>query len=67
MPGKQWISETLFDELGLRMSYEVERVLHEDKTEHQDLVLFEHKFFGKMLMLDGATQITARDGTSIRR
>src|SRR3954471_7007010 len=58
---KRWISETLFDDLGFRMSYAVERVLHEENTGHQDLVLFEHKFFGKMLMLDGATQITARD------
>jgi spermidine synthase len=58
---KRWISETLFDPLGFRMSYEVGRVLYERKTEHQDLVLFEHKFFGKMLMLDGATQITSRD------
>jgi spermidine synthase len=31
------------------------------QTEHQHLVLFEHKFFGKMLMLDGATQVTTRD------
>jgi spermidine synthase len=36
-------------------------VLHEAKTAHQQLVLFEHAFFGKMLMLDGATQITKRD------
>ena len=28
------------------------------QTEHQHLVLFEHQFFGKMLMLDGATQVT---------
>ena len=61
MSDKRWIVETLFDELGFRMSYEVGRVLHEEKTEHQHLVLFEHKFFGKMLLLDGATQITARD------
>lgn len=61
MATKRWISETLFDPLGFRMSYEVERVLYEQKTGHQDLVLFEHKFFGKMLMLDGATQITSRD------
>jgi spermidine synthase len=58
---KRWIAETLFDDLGFRMSYQVERVLHETRTEHQHLVLFEHKFFGKMLMLDGATQITSRD------
>src|SRR4030095_6324524 len=30
-------------------------------TEHQHLVLFEQKHFGKMLMLDGATQVTTRD------
>jgi spermidine synthase len=61
MPEKRWIAETLFDGLGFRMSYEVGRVLHEEKTEHQHLVLFENKFFGKMLMLDGATQIATRD------
>ncbi len=61
MSEKRWIAETLFDELGFRMSYQVERVLYELATEHQHLVLFEHKFFGKMLMLDGATQITKRD------
>ena len=36
-------------------------VLYEMQTEHQHLVLFEHKFFGKMLMLDGATQVTTKD------
>jgi spermidine synthase len=58
---KRWIAETLFDHLGFRMSYQVERVLYETQTVHQRLVLFENKFFGKMLMLDGATQITSRD------
>jgi spermidine synthase len=58
---KRWISERLFDDLGFRMTYEVERVLYEMRTEHQHLVLFEHKFFGKMLMLDGATQVAGRD------
>jgi spermidine synthase len=61
MAAKRWISENLFDALGLRMTYEVERVLYETQTEHQHLVLFEHRFFGKMLMLDGATQVTTRD------
>ncbi len=58
---RRWISETLFDDLGFRMSYEVERVIYELHTEHQHLILFEHPFFGKMLMLDGATQVTTRD------
>jgi spermidine synthase len=61
MAEKRWIPETLFEELGFRMSYAVERVLYEMQTDHQHLVLFEHKFFGKMLMLDGATQVTTRD------
>ena len=61
MPQKRWLPETLFDDLGFRMTYEVERVLYELQTEHQHLVLFEHPFFGKMLMLDGATQVTTAD------
>ena len=61
MAEKRWIAETLFDDLGFRMSYQMEKVLYETQTEHQHLVLFEHRFFGKMLMLDGATQITKRD------
>src|SRR3979411_3370827 len=61
MTGRGWISETLFDDLGFRMTYAVERVLYETQTEHQHLVLFEHRWFGKMLMLDGATQVTTRD------
>src|SRR5712672_1936043 len=61
MAEKRWIPETLFDELGFRMTFEVERVLYEAQTEHQHLVLFENKYFGKMMMLDGATQVTTRD------
>jgi spermidine synthase len=61
MAPKRWLPETLFDDLGFRMTFEVERVIHEMQTEHQHLVLFEHPFFGKMLMLDGATQVTAKD------
>ena len=61
MAEKRWIAETLFDDLGLRMSYRVDKVISETRTGHQELVLFEQPFFGKMLMLDGATQITERD------
>jgi spermidine synthase len=61
MAEKRWIFETLFEPLGFKTGFEVERVLYEMRTEHQHLVLFEHRHFGKMLMLDGATQVTARD------
>lgn len=57
----RWIPETLFDDLGFRMTFKVERVLYEMQTEHQHLVLFEQQHFGKMLMLDGATQVTTAD------
>jgi spermidine synthase len=58
---KRWIAETLFDDLGFRMTFRVDKVLCELQTEHQHLVLFEQPYFGKMLMLDGATQISKKD------
>ena len=61
MAEERWIAETLFDDLGFRMTFKVKKVLYEVQTEHQHLVLFEQPFFGKMLMLDGATQITKKD------
>jgi spermidine synthase len=61
MAEQRWIAETLFDQLGFRMTFAVERALYELATEHQHLVLFENKHFGKVLMLDGATQVTTRD------
>jgi len=61
MAEKRWIPETLFDPEGFRMTFQVERVLYELQTEHQHLVLFNHKFLGKILMLDGATQVTSKD------
>ena len=61
MADQRWISETLFVDQGLRTSFAADRVLYELQTEHQHLVLFENRLFGKMLMLDGATQVTTRD------
>ena len=61
LPEKRWIAETLFDALGFRMTYQVDKVLYELQTAHQHLVLFEQPFFGKMLMLDGAAQISKKD------
>jgi len=61
MTDRRWIPETLFEPLGMRTSFAAERVLYETRTAHQHLVLFEHRHFGKVLMLDGATQVTTRD------
>ena len=59
--GKRWIAETLFDRLGLRMTFAAGRVRREERTAHQHLVLFDHRHLGHVLMLDGATQLTSAD------
>ena len=59
MAEAEWQSETLYD--AFEMHYRVSRVLHREKTEHQDLILFENPRFGRMLMLDGITQLTEAD------
>ncbi|MDQ4060186.1 MAG: polyamine aminopropyltransferase [Pseudomonadota bacterium] len=59
MSGKRWIDETLHG--GIRFAFEADRILYESDTEHQHLVLFENSRFGRVLMLDGATQVTTRD------
>jgi len=61
MAEQRWIPETLFDDLGFRMTFAVEKVLYEQQTDHHHLVLFEQRHFGKVLMLDGATQVTTKD------
>jgi spermidine synthase len=58
---KRWIAETAFERLGLRMSYVADRVELRRRTAHQDAVLFDHRHLGKVLMLDGAVQLTSGD------
>jgi spermidine synthase len=58
--GRRWIAETLFDRLGLRVSYAGARVRRR-RTAHQELTLFDHRRLGKVLMIDGAVQLTGRD------
>lgn len=57
----RWIAETLHEEVGLRTSYRADRVLFEEATGHQHLVIFENPTFGRMMALDGATQVSERD------
>lgn len=59
--GPRWITETLHEEGGLRTSYRADRVLFEEETDHQHLVIFDNPTFGRMMALDGATQVTERD------
>ena len=54
-----WFSETLHP--GWQQRLEVERVLFRDKTEHQDLIVFESRAWGTVLALDGIVQTTTGD------
>jgi spermidine synthase len=55
----RWIEETLYPSWGQRLS--VDKVLFEDKTSHQHLVIFENASHGRVMMLDGAVQVTLAD------
>lgn len=46
---------------GYAQSFEVDRVLYRDKTEHQDLIIFETPTFGRVMALDDIVQVTTRD------
>jgi len=53
-----------FDEIlhhGYSQSFEVTRVLFQEKTEHQDLIIFETPKFGRVLALDNIVQVTTTD------
>jgi len=55
----RWIEETFHADW--RVSLRASKVLHEVKTEHQHLVIFDNPTWGKVLMLDGVTQLTTKD------
>lgn len=53
-----------FDEIlhnGYSQSFEVTRVLFHEKTEHQDLIIFETPIFGRVMALDSIVQVTTKD------
>ena len=53
-----------FDEIlhnGYAQSFEVTNVLYHEKTEHQDLVIFETPSFDRVMALDNIIQVTTRD------
>ena len=54
----------LFDEglhSGVNLALKVDTVIYEEKTDLQDLVIFENKQFGRVMSLDGAVQTTEKD------
>ena len=55
----RWIEETFHPHWRVRL--EASKVLHEVKTAHQHLVIFENETWGTVLMLDGVCQLTTLD------
>jgi len=55
----RWIEETFHPHWRVRLA--AARVLHEVKTDHQHLVIFQNETWGTVLMLDGVCQLTTSD------
>ncbi len=55
----RWIAETFHPDW--QPTIRADKILHEVKTDHQHLVIFENEFWGKVLILDGVFQLTTRD------
>ncbi len=55
----RWIDETLHPHF--RCSLRADKVLYENKTQHQHLIIFENATFGRVMMLDGVVQLTEKD------
>jgi spermidine synthase len=59
-----WFEEDLHDRVlghGYTQRFRVSRVIHNEKTDFQELMIFETPAFGRVLALDGITQTTERD------
>lgn len=58
---ERWVTETLYEGEGFTCAFRADRVLHEERTAEQHLVIFDNALFGRMMALDGITQVTERD------
>ena len=56
---ERWIEETLHSEWRTRLK--ADKILFEQETEHQHLVIFDNKVFGRVMMLDHIVQLTTGD------
>ncbi len=57
-PG-DWFQEKLFPHV--RQTFEITSVLFRERTEHQDLIIFETPTYGRVLALDDIIQVTEKD------
>lgn len=59
-----WFDETLYAEWrdqGYAQRFWITELIYQEKSEHQDLVIFDTPMFGRVLALDGIIQTTEKD------
>ena len=59
MPTDSWVNETLYPDWGQR--FRVKRELAHVQSDFQDIMIFESYSHGRVMLLDGVTQITEMD------
>jgi len=59
LTAEEWFKETLYD--AWRQSFLIDKILYEEKTSQQHLVIFQSPLHGKVLALDGVIQLTEKD------
>jgi spermidine synthase len=52
-------TETLYTSWG--QTFTIDEKVHQEKTELQDLIIFDNAFFGRVMALDGVIQLTEKD------
>jgi spermidine synthase len=59
-----WYDEALYtkwQDKGYAQRFRIDRILFEDKSDHQEVIVFETPLFGRVLAIDGIIQTTERD------
>ena len=59
-----WYDEALYTkwyDKGYAQRFRIDRVLFEDKSEHQEVLVFENAMYGRVLAIAGIIQTTERD------
>jgi spermidine synthase len=56
-----WFMETSTLWPGQAMTLEVKEILHVEKSNYQDILVFQSTTYGNVLVLDGVIQATERD------
>jgi len=56
-----WFREINPQWKGQAMTLKVNRILHVEKSQYQDVLVFESETYGNVLILDGVIQCTERD------